>query len=241
MVQYTEWRSISDGSIISDIPDSELTQTADHIWYHNEGQGTTLGDSVGNKDGVIDGSSWGSGQGTEDVYLDHDGANDFVDLGDFTYTGSMSAAIWAYPQDDSNHHLINLFNEDGGPGSVNAQFLIVAVDGEWRVVVAGEDGDVANTFGSVELNEWQLLCLDFDGTTATGYQYSLIEGGLKDSTSYSTANELSVTDDPFFIADRPVVSDRHFEGRTDYMTLEFAANAQTAFDDHFAETRRLYE
>ena len=52
MVQYTEWRSISDGSIISSIPDSVLKQPWD------EGEGTTVSDTSGNNDGTIDGANW---------------------------------------------------------------------------------------------------------------------------------------------------------------------------------------
>ena len=72
MVQYTEWRSISDGSIISDIPDSGLV----HEFLFDEGSGTSFADTAGNADGSLNGATWQSGAGAGDYYIDTDGGDD---------------------------------------------------------------------------------------------------------------------------------------------------------------------
>ena len=66
-------------------------------WPHNEGSGTVLGDSIGTLDGDIIGSTWQTGAGYEDIYLAHDGVDDYVSLGTWTMpntNGAFSVVMW---------------------------------------------------------------------------------------------------------------------------------------------------
>jgi hypothetical protein len=58
-----------------------IPSSIEYRWPHNEGSGTTLGDSIGGIDMTIHGSDWVSGEGAGGYHLNHDGSNNYVNTG----------------------------------------------------------------------------------------------------------------------------------------------------------------
>jgi len=82
---------LHDALTASAIPDSAI-----HRWSHSEGSGTILGDSIGNLDGTINGSSWATGTWVDGYSLNHDGTDDGVTTSDPSLnlnTDNWTAAI----------------------------------------------------------------------------------------------------------------------------------------------------
>ena len=137
MVQYTEWRSISDGSIISSIPDTGVI----HSWPFAEGSGATTKDTTGNADGDILGDvSWVSGDWLEGFALESPGGTgDRVDcgtLGDFgsqldgeitlaytMQTDSTPGALWGGRNSNDDIRFIGVIGRgDADDGQIGVQF-----------------------------------------------------------------------------------------------------------------------
>ena len=78
MSAYSVWRSISDGSVISDIPDSEADQKLLHRWVLDDVNGT-VEDSVGTADGANNGVTSVSGDYAGRSAGDGDGVDDHIE------------------------------------------------------------------------------------------------------------------------------------------------------------------
>ena len=126
MVQYTEWRSISDGSIISSIPDAAVSQ-----FKIDEGSDLTLNNAFDEQpDATINGASWESvadlvgGWGLNfdgGDNVDIDNGFDFVDE-NANLSFCVTVDIDSIPTDESLWH-----NTDGSNYAIGVGF--------------GQDGD----------------------------------------------------------------------------------------------------
>ena len=92
MVQYTEWRSISDGSIISSIPDSELSQLQNR-YPISEGTGQTFEDIAGSENATANFSNWESGDWVGGYISRFNGEDDEADSGATLPGGEFGIAV----------------------------------------------------------------------------------------------------------------------------------------------------
>ena len=79
------------------VVESALVGNPVSFWPHKEGSGSVLYDTEGTRDGDIIGSTWQTGAGYEDIYLEHDGTDDYVSLGTWAMpntNGAFSVVMW---------------------------------------------------------------------------------------------------------------------------------------------------
>lgn len=154
------------------IPDSGGT----HQWNHDEGSGTTLTDSIASLDGSINGATWESGAGADDVYLKYDGSTDNTDLGldsrsefrHFVEDGIGSIFLWIRPATTSERFTVI----GSGLKSENVNIAIELNDdanGDIRWVIHNSESTVWDTGGvtaSITAGEWQPIAATVDGVGA---------------------------------------------------------------------------
>ena len=203
MVQYTEWRSISDGSIISDIPDSVVNQ-----WPHDEGSGTTLNDNEGTVDGTISGATWTSdNDAVGGYYLYYDGTDDHTSLGDDPfvnlYDGDFTFTFFARPDDTNNSYWV--IDHAG----VNINFE----NDDFRLTFPGVDNYASGLEANLTEGEWHFFAVRYD-RSQTEARFT-IDGNHND-VDVGTPNEETNEEGGF--GKRFSGNDRHFDGGMDEIT-----------------------
>jgi len=215
------------------IPDSELTQIADHIWNMDEGSGGTIADSVGSADGTLNGPVWTTGQGgAGDAYLTFDAVDDITTHGAVFDSNDteFTVCVWAYPT-TSGGYVVQQDIVDG--------FIIwIAENGEWLPSV---NGDVGGNGGlaPASLNTWSMLAITYASGTANRYLYEAGSGQVA-SDSYTTTDPSFPGNDEFTFGNRPA-GDRPWGDDIDYGIVAFSEASESQITDHYNETVGLYQ
>ena len=218
-----------DGRILFDgvaIPDSALTQNADHIWYMDEGSGSTVADSVGTEDGTISESVWSSGVGAGDFVVENQNAGDIITIGDGVFNNETSFTVVAWG-----------FHPSGGDGYLfqqNTTDVLFQIDGSENIT--GFVGDESNPTEVTPDEGWIMGAITYDGSTATIYAYDL-DGEIV--TSSWSAPEPS-WDDVFSFGNRPD-GDRTWIGGIDYGVVVHSEATESDIQDHYESTVGLYD
>ena len=225
-VNFTTWKGITDGQRY-DIPDSALTQKANHYWPFDEGSGSTVHDNIGEENGDISGPTWESGVGFGNAYLDFDGVDDIITYPQLIDGSSVVISTWCIHDGSSGQYLTHQDVADGvilwtGTG-----------DDEWNLTAGGESmGSVA----APVIDEWVMVTAVVDGDTVELYHN---DGNLiGDDTSGRSYNFSG----SFEIGDRSTDNDRPWESAID-QPLVILGDTVTAseIEDHYNETKDLYE
>jgi len=214
MVQYTEWRSISDGSIISSIPDSAVV----HVPM-DEGSGSTASDQLGDADMTLEtGTSWDE---TADGFRGHrvelDGSqgylsvaeSDLVEVGD---TGSIFITV-ENRDNDQDGRPWDLGNNDGQ----SPNFFFELEDGT-DVRVRINDIDETIDWNPSE-NTLYRTAFVWDG----GDWWFYVNGSLVDSGTYTDGPITTDNGHRWAFGRRTDQSSRHLDGYLDNFILSDGA------------------
>ena len=237
MVQYTEWRSISDGSIISDIPDGAI-----HQWQLSEGSGNTASDAVGENDGDIQGPDWVSNSWFEGFALDGDGSTDIVQCGVldgltesvisgefaivFTVQTTQSDGYLGGMESGATAATIQIGNEAGSPPSGSLAPWVNDDNGDFLIQYSNttiDDGDkyrcVCNMHGT-DATAWEIWinAVDDGVSTELNQSPSNYSDGTNEFGWFDRGDQSSAVD---CILDNMIIFDRHLtesEIENDYET-----------------------
>ena len=154
MVQYTEWRSISDGSIISSIPDTGL----DHLWYGPEiSDVSTWPDSEGSLDASASGSPTLSDiNGVQAVDYDASDYHQTDDPAPFGNDNVWTAVAVVEPTDTDSREPVLENGDDNG--------FRLAIDfdaSDYRVIHNGEEAVAAGS----PITDPQVIVATYDGSS----------------------------------------------------------------------------
>ena len=224
------------------IPDSGGT----HQWDTNEGSGSTLADSIGALDGAINGATWQSGDGTDDVYLNYDGIDDHVSLGpesqsEFThFTDELEGTIffWIKPTqlDGSTYTIL------GGSASSSEVGALFRIDGSDSLNWRGSSTNWWNVQSSgIGLSEdsWQPVAATSDGSTARIYHGDPIDEKANGSLSGGSSDDWT---DPIEIGREARDGGQNpFEGGIDIGFVDDSARSTSELQNFVDDTRKFYE
>lgn len=213
---------ISDG-----IVETELTKQADHIWYMDEGSGSTVGDSEGTEDGSISSASWVSGDGAGGVQLDFSDDNGVVEFGEIMQDETkLTFSAWCIHDGSTGQYLAHQAVTDG---------LVVWTDsddtGSWMVTWDGtsESSEPATT------NEWVLVTVTIDGSDVRLYENDanlVYDKSIDGSPSWNGQ---------FDIGNRATDLDRPWNDKIDFPLLAPGSVAsESEITDHYEETVDFY-
>ena len=248
MVQYTEWRSISDGSIISSIPDSGGT----HQWNYQEGDGLTISDQIGSLDISFTGGSWQTGEGVGEVYLKLDGSDDYGDLGSDSRSelshivndGEGTFFLWAYADYSSGDDRSMLF---GNNLSTNRSFMIYVDDDSGQTEFRCGNGDEymfeIRSGPQPPSNDWVAFAATANGSEATLYfaeppEYELIEVG-SDTVGSTASGDLE--DFNVFIGTDQDEGGRFWDGGVDYSFTDTSGWTESELQKIVDDTKGFYQ
>jgi hypothetical protein len=148
-------------------------------WSFDEGTGATLGDSVGTNNGTINGATWQATGGKAGGALSFDGVNDYVQIGDFAYTGANNEAtvsFWFKSNDTKGLSHGFMFAHDY---YINDNTVAVSLRGDatdpsgkvtsWIASDGATARQIYNPTSSVAYddNTWHMYTMTHSGTTGT--------------------------------------------------------------------------
>ena len=195
-------RNVSTGVIA--IPDSG----GDHQWNFDgdDADAGTIFDQIGSLDGDIVGDpDFISGKGVDDIFLELDGSDDYIDLGSKTafpeLRENVEGTVFGWTRMDTSGGRQGLLTTDN-TGS-DTDFYLGEIDGEYAFRLALDDdsgfaigGDVSDNVG-----EWIALAGTVDGSTIRVFvadpsnDYEVVEianDGAPASTNNDWTHEISI-------------------------------------------------
>lgn len=224
-----------------------------HQWNHGEGSGTTLTDSIASLDGSINGSTWISGAGTNDVHLKYDGEDDYTDLGSdsrskfrhFVEDGEGTIFYWTKPDQISTRVSAISSSLSTSDVGVSIEYNWNS-DGEIRWMSVNRNKEIWDTQGTnsaLIADEWQPIAVTVDGSTAHVYQgnpsddYSVSEVA---ADTFSTDDLISSNlDHNVALGRHQQSSDFYFDGAMDLLFIDTAVWSQSEIQS-FAEDSKGY-
>ena len=168
MVQYTEWRSISDGSIISDIPDS-VVEYLDIYYPMDEADGTIVGDNLDTfgLDSTWSPETWQVDSGLwEGAGLDMNNEDDvWSSNSTVSITSAVSFCIWFEIQDESDPNVIGV-SDDPSASDDNNEIGLRQQSGRGVDIVLSDDGSSGSGDEQTVTNEDERIFagLSYDDT-----------------------------------------------------------------------------
>ena len=153
-------------------------------WNFDENSGSIAFDSVGDKDGIINGAIWTSGVEGSALYFD--GVNDYVNLGDSVSSDKFTISLWIKPQPNQEYCY------DGTSGNYGVAGVIDSVEGttnwDWQLRYGSADscslglqlntvdGGKWVTIGkNLNTNIWNHIVITFSGTEEKIYVNNVLE------------------------------------------------------------------
>lgn len=216
------WVQVTGGGAL----DTPLTQIADHVWYMDEGSGTTVTDSVGTSDGAISGADWiTGGVGTGNAYLDFPNSSDIIDCGNiFDTQDAVTVSVWGeLTSSTDGSYVVQQGVTDGfliwDPGSVDEIQLNL-------------NGSTTNAISITQGWHMYSFTLASDGSAAfyvDGTQEETFNPGVP---SWNSGNA-------FTFGNREDLA-RPWRDGVDYGVVSYQEATQTEIADHFEQTRGLY-
>lgn len=186
----------------------------DHRWRLDEGEGTTLDDSIGAQSLTVDGASWvSSGDATGGYYLDFNGFGDYVYSDTTVGVNNVKATLlyWVYWTD---HQDFGRFH-DTPNGSNSASATANDDDGHLTEFDGSTDtsnvklcsgGSSVATSISPTGGAWRMLAFSLDGNNVTAYVYDSNEQVTANSgsagRSYSDSYLLMMAGDTNYVGGR---------------------------------------
>ena len=237
-------RNVSVG--IDAIPDSG----GSHQWNHDEGEGTTLSDAIGGLDGAINGATWTSGAGTEDVYLDYDGTDDFTDLGSgsrsalshFVNDGAGTILFWINPDTIASSG-VNYIAGTAFTGSARS-LIFAARDGDDWFFRATTSSDVVWDIqgGSADTNEWAAVAGVADGSDVFIYEAKPPDYDVTQVASATVGDtEGGDLEQNVNIGRETDNETRHWDGGIDLAFTDTSAKSQSELQTFVDDSKKFYE
>lgn len=213
-----------------DMPDSELIQQADHVWYMDEGTGSTVSDGKGSSDGSISGASWVTDSGgVGDAYLDFDGTDDIVTTKEvIPSNSSFTATAWVQGTSKGDAYIFQQNISDG--------FLLWSLNGGELQGNIGS-GDIGEIFRDLTDGDWFFVAVAWDGSTAYFYVYEPGNGQVFSDSWSSSSTDMS---GDLTFGNRPDLS-RPWDKGIDMITVSLSKEPQSTITDHFNETKEFYQ
>ena len=225
------------------IPDSGGT----HQWNTDEGSGSLLNDAIGTLDGDINGPTWTTGEGTEDVYLDYNGVDQYVDLGDesrtafkhFTENGEGTVFFWIKPSTISTSFIF------GNTSGIDEDGMLFRCEDDGALRTSAYiDGNIVWSFvGDEDVYDtdiWQPIAVTADGSTIRIWHGKTITEVGSDSINTSDTSEsdwsLNVN-----IGRETRNDDLHFSGGIDLGWTDSIARSQSELQNFVDESKQFYE
>ena len=242
MSAYSVWRSISDGSVISDIPDSVSNR-----WPHNEGSGTTLGDSIGSINGSINGPSWVTGSGGEgSAYLDYDGVDDETDFSNnashFDHD-TQSWMLWVNPDDITTNRAYIRYND-------SAEDLLIWNRGDTangRLECFMDDADGGSDLetgadGVLSSGVWNFVTVVLDNMNQVAVYHAVASdtdvGAPISTQNYDQGLDSTISSVAFGLRDDG--TDGHDGGMDDVLFCQGSAIPESDIEEWFDSTKQSY-
>ncbi|MBT8088804.1 MAG: cadherin-like domain-containing protein, partial [Gammaproteobacteria bacterium] len=125
-------------------------------WQLDEGAGTTTADAIGNNDGTLVGTSWGTGVSA--AALDFNGSNDYVSIADspaldFSSWPGATVALWAKPGQLNAANDQTLYGHWNAPGKFRTFQVLITVNNRWQCRSNHNNGSIDST-SVATLGEW---------------------------------------------------------------------------------------
>jgi len=245
MVQYTEWRSISDGSIISSIPDSVI-----YHWPVDESSGSTITDSEQNKDMDLNSPSWGDDYGYGGHYLHFDGVDDLATASnesDFEGQNEITVNFWFRSDSDPDSDLsdwsnaFGITNDGGSTSAGNLSWLFYIDDGRdekllWRISDGGSrSSSIGPDWDDVFDGQWHMITGTFEagGDVKAYLDGDLVESGDATSSMDSVGETLNIGGNED--------QDRMVEGDYDRPLIADDGWSESKVSDWYDQTKSDYE
>ena len=243
MTEFTTWRSLVDGEIISGIPDSGGT----HQWNFDEASGSTVADSIGSLDGEINGASWQTDLGAGDAYLSFDGTDDFVDLDTasqsafthFTENGEGTLFAWVNP--DAVDNIRAIFSSTPISDEVGITFTIRDGGDVRGAIFDGSGDEMANltaTDAITTSDGWIPLAMVADGSTIRIYGDNPITELNSGSISGGTTDDF---DSNVSFGRRTSLDDSYFDGGIDLPWTDEVARSESALQSFVDDSAQFYD
>ncbi|GLQ33503.1 LamG domain-containing protein [Litoribrevibacter albus] len=196
-------------------------------WSFNSITGLNVSDDSGNgHDGILGANSTGDGDepvGQCGVYLEYDGADDFVNVADdaaLDIEDELTVAVWIRPDRYPSSGLMTILSKDE-----NYEFHLNpdgTINWWWNNSSGFTREFDSNT--SVPLNQWTHVAIVY--SRSQGTQTIYINGVADASRSY-TNQSLRTNNDPLQIGNDQYFSGRYFSGDIDEVYVFEAALSQT--------------
>jgi len=224
-----------------------------HQWDSDEGTGTTLADSIGSLDGMINGATWTSGLGTGDTHLLYDATDDYTDLvGSASalsyYVNNGEGTLFAWTRIDtdmtaeggiiSNAPSSNLktvaLRYNGSSGFY--QFAMGDGSGSYSVLMDGGGGNLI-------VGEWLPVAASLDGSDA--YLYVGDGNGTLQQVGTDTVDGTAIGDlerDLFIGAENKQTGpDRTIDGSVDLAFADDRGWSQSELQQFVDDSIQLYQ
>lgn len=178
----------------------------------NEGNGTTVRDTVGNNTGTISGATW-IPNGKYGKALSFDGINDVVTIPDATaldLTTGMTLEAWVYPTEGTDWRTVMLKEQPGDlvyslytSGSTQRPTSVAYIGTTKRYITSG---------AAFPLNLWSFLAATYDGSL-----YRLYVNGVQVTSSPITGT--LVASDGVLRIGGNMIWGEYFKGRIDEVRI----------------------
>jgi len=234
-----------DGStVFRAIPDS-VVDNMDNYYFTDEGSGQTLfDDGSPTHNFAITGGSWQTGVGQNDVYLELDGTDDYLNNQDGTYwdTETISFGKWLNPDNTSDSQTVVAAMEENATSA--AEWLLdigVSASGEIRLIFG--DGTI-QTSTAITGSDWQFVGLSADVSTNTVNVYHGLDSDSNLTNIMTMTDYTTIPDAIGRMALGATVNDdgsgesRHFGGGIDFPMFNIgSAVSQSTFENIFDDTK----
>ncbi|MDZ7658095.1 LamG domain-containing protein [Fodinibius sp.] len=129
------------------------------LWRFDEGDGTTVINSTGNKNGTINGAT--DAKGISGRSLDFDGTNDYVSIPNYSQLNNISFTIsaWIYPTASTGDHVI-FYKIDGGNSGYGLR--LQGLTPQFFVMDSGSS--LISSTEDVTVNKWNHIIATYDGS-----------------------------------------------------------------------------
>jgi len=161
----------------------------------DEGSSGTLTDTIGTRDGTINGVTYETSvvkEGTHSLFSS--GGTNNVTFSEDWPTGSFTVSGWVYPENDGGG--ARVFGERSSTHDIGIA-ISQNTSGQWSVWTrdGNNNFDYAD-FGSVDFNEWQMVTLVRDGSAGEtrGYKNGNL-GGIR----FASGIQISFANPPRYI------------------------------------------
>jgi hypothetical protein len=239
-----------DGSTVfgGGIPDNKLT----YRWPTDSGSGSTLIDTLQNKDFTINGSDWVSGKGRGGFHLDNiSGNGDHIENTDGAAwdNNSFAWSIWVNPDTVSSDGWVFFQNQNNSNSSNWDGNINLVTSGEFTLRITGGDGgnNVSISTTGLTAGAWNFIGVSADnGNQAAVYHAVASDSLITQSGTQNYDNGLAATTGEIGIGARSggsggITGSRILDGQLDHpMTRQGAGLSQSVFQDIFNATKGDY-